>query len=357
VQAGSATPTYDAKGNLTYDGSTGYGYSSENMLIGMWGGLSYQYDPLGRWVALGTTGAPTRVSYDSSGALPEIVSEHDWQGNITRRHVFGPGTDEPLVTYEGAGASDRRFLHADERGSIVATTDSSGNATAVNRYDEYGVPASTNTGRFQYTGQPWIPEAGLYYYRARMYNPALGRFLQADPIAYGDGMNAYAYVGNNPVNRTHPIGLCQNGTNLFHNRMTFDGNTGALKSNVVTPLGFFCFDTVDANLLAAGAEREAAKAANTRVGGAEDKRCVRKPYSDFFGANGMPASVVAYRRSSDPTMLLGLTALESGWGRSHQATTQQTRSARPQAAMPRAASPTPPKPQLGRGGTRSGVRG
>ena len=50
----------------------------------------------------------------------------------------GPGSDEPLVWYEGTGTSDRRFLVADERGSIVAVTDSAGAALAINRYDEYG---------------------------------------------------------------------------------------------------------------------------------------------------------------------------------------------------------------------------
>lgn len=103
-------------------------------------------------------------------------------GGVTRRYVHGPGTDEPLVWYEGSGTVDRRFLHADERGSIVAVSDNAGNVTAINRYDEYGKPQGTLTARFGYTGQAWLPEIGLYYYKARMYDPALGRFMQTDPI-------------------------------------------------------------------------------------------------------------------------------------------------------------------------------
>ncbi len=127
---------------------------------------------------------------------------------MLRRYVHGPGSDEPLVWYEGSGTSDRRFLHADERGSVVAVTNSSGTTPNVNGYNEYGIPSSGNTGRFQYTGQTWLPELGMYYYKARIYSPTLGRFMQTDPAGYAAGMNLYDYVGGDPVNRTDPSGLC-----------------------------------------------------------------------------------------------------------------------------------------------------
>ena len=61
---------------------------------------------------------------------------------MARRYVHGPGVDEPLVWYEGSGTGDRRWLHADERGSMIAVSDGSGNIVArVNRYDEYGIAA------------------------------------------------------------------------------------------------------------------------------------------------------------------------------------------------------------------------
>lgn len=135
---------------------------------------------------------------------------------MLRRYVPGPGVDEPLVWYEGSGTGDRRWLHADERGSVIAVSDGAGTALAINRYDEYGIPQSGNAGRFQYTGQAWLPELGMYYYKARMYSPTLSRFLQTDPIGYGDGLNWYNYVSGDPINRTDPSGQCSfSWTNLY----------------------------------------------------------------------------------------------------------------------------------------------
>jgi RHS repeat-associated protein len=107
-----------------------------------------------------------------------------------------------------ADANATYYYHFDGLGSVVALTDGSGDAVQLYEYSIFGeVSASdpNHPNRFLFTGREFDSETGLYYYRARYYNPYIGRFLQTDPA--GDGMNRYAYCANSPVNWLDPSGL------------------------------------------------------------------------------------------------------------------------------------------------------
>jgi RHS repeat-associated protein len=199
-----AAYAYDGRGNMTSDGANSYTYDIENRLLTASAptSVALSYDPLGRLQQTMVGTVPTQYIYDGVN----LVAEYDGSNNVLRRYVHGPGTDDPIVWYEGATLATRNYLHADERGSVIATTDNSGAGT-IYTYGPYGEPTPSWTGaRFRFTGQTAIPEAHLYYYKARIYSPTLGRFLQTDPVGSKDDLNLYAYVGNDPLDKSDPTG-------------------------------------------------------------------------------------------------------------------------------------------------------
>ena len=207
---GGTSWTYDANGNLTSDGVRTFNYDPENRLLAESGPvtMALAYDPTGRLEQSVINGTTTNFLYDGKA----LVAEYNSSGAVLRRYVHGPQVDNPLVWFEGASVSstDANYLIADRQGSVAGISNASGAITANYTYDAYGSPgawgAVGTVSRFRYTGQIILPEAKLYFYKARLYDPAAGKFLQTDPVGDKDDLNLYAYVRGDPVNREDPEG-------------------------------------------------------------------------------------------------------------------------------------------------------
>ena len=210
------TYTYDSNGNtltkVTSSGTTTFGWDYENRLTsvtlpGTGGTLAFKYDGLGRRVekafTQGSTTTTTNYLYDGNNA----VSDVDQNGNVLARYVATQNIDEPLAELQSSTTS---FYSQDGLGSVTSLTTSAGGLGNTYTYDSFGkLTASTGSAvnRFQYTGREADLETGLYFYRARYYDPSAGRFLSEDPIRFAAGSDFYKYVNNLPANNSDPSGL------------------------------------------------------------------------------------------------------------------------------------------------------
>ncbi len=201
---GGVSYSYNNNGCLTGDGTWTFGFDMENHLTSANAtgvSVSYVYDGSHRQIQ--KTVGSTKTRYVYSGF--KRIADYDGTANtLQTRYVYGTSLDEALIAVSSGGTLT--YLHADETSSIVATTDASANVTNKNKYSVYGegTPAGTTFG---FTGQRFDSETGLYYCKMRYYSPKLGRFLQPDPIGYGDGLNMYSFGYNSPLNFGDPMGL------------------------------------------------------------------------------------------------------------------------------------------------------
>lgn len=159
--------------------------------------------PLGRRVQKGSSGGTTNYLYDGR----DIVEEVDNSGSVLARFTQSRNIDEPLAQLRSGITS---YYESDGLGSVSSLTNSSGTIAGTYTYDSFGnLSASTGTliNPLRYTAREFDSDAGLYYYRARYYDPTAGRFLSEDPIGLDAGINFYAYVDNSPPSYVDPSGL------------------------------------------------------------------------------------------------------------------------------------------------------
>jgi RHS repeat-associated protein len=165
--------------------------------------VSFKYDPFGRRIYKSSSSATSIYAYDGDNLIEETNS---W-GAAVARYAQTQNIDEPLAMLRSSTTS---YYHADGLGSITSLSNSAGSLPQAYQYDSFGKQTASSgslTNPFQYTARESDAETGLYYYRARYYDPTSGRFLSEDPISFRGGFNFYSYVLDDPLNWIDPFGL------------------------------------------------------------------------------------------------------------------------------------------------------
>ncbi len=198
-----------------------YSYDSQNRLVGYSSpttSATYAYDVLDRRIAKTVDGTVTAYVYDPWGldsTASDVLLDFE-AGALTKRWLHGPQVDEPLgfEAYSGNTAGGTGTAHevfADRLGSVIEVVEAAtGTVVSRQRFDSFGLRTATGPllQRYGFTGREHDAESGLIYYRARAYDPAVGMFLQRDPIGFAAGdLNLYAYTWNDPYNWKDPSGL------------------------------------------------------------------------------------------------------------------------------------------------------
>jgi RHS repeat-associated protein len=171
-----------------------------------WQEIAYKHDVAGRRVEKKVDGYSTRYVHDGG----HVIAEYDGNNNLLRKYIYGPGIDQPVSMIEVADANATYYYHFDALGSVVALSDSAGDTVQTYQYSVYGevaVEDANHPNPYMFAGVRYDIEIGLYYNRARYYNPFMGRFLQRDPVGCQVAMNLYKYCMNNPLNMVDPLGL------------------------------------------------------------------------------------------------------------------------------------------------------
>jgi len=174
----------------------------------------YAYDALGRRTRIVTGATTNHLVYDGI----HVAAEVDASGILKWSYTYGPGIDNILAMTDHETGSTYYFL-TDHIGTVHGVVDGTGSIVESYTYDAWGrvlgvydgdgVPLEESAigNRFLFQGREYSWETGLYYFRARWYDPITGRWLSKDPIGISGGLNQYVAFNNNPVNFVDPDGL------------------------------------------------------------------------------------------------------------------------------------------------------
>jgi RHS repeat-associated protein len=208
----SASYTYDYDGNTTSKtdamGTTNYSWNYENRLTqvtlpGTSGTVTFQYDPFGRRIEKISPITTSIFAYDGNNLVQTVNAT----GGLVAHYAQTRNIDEPLARQQGSSTD---YYEADGLGSVTSLSTTAGVLANTYTYDAFGnVTSSTGsvTNFLEYTGREFDKETGLYYYRARYYDPSAGRFFSEDPIRFIGGLNFYRYAGDEPTDLSDPFGL------------------------------------------------------------------------------------------------------------------------------------------------------
>ena len=213
TRAGTTTYSYDANGNMLLGDGRIMTYDHENRLSTVrknGAATTFVYDGDGGRVKKTVTSGSTTVTTTYIGKL------YVCEGTSCSRLIYAGNQRIALVPMPPSGRTAApSYFHPDHLGSTGVLTNAQGVAEEHNSYRPYG-QLHTHTGTadvaYKYTGQERDPSTGLYFYNARYYDPALGRFISPDTIVesplHPQTLNRYAYAGNNPVLYNDPSGHC-----------------------------------------------------------------------------------------------------------------------------------------------------
>ncbi len=208
----NASYTYDSNGNtltkVVSSNTTTYAWDYENRLTsvtlpGSGGTVTFKYDPMGRRIEKVSPTTTSIFAYDGDNLIEETNSS----GVAVARYSQTENVDEPLAMLRSSATS---YYHADGLGSVTSLSNATGTLANTYTYDSFGnLTATTGTlsNPFRYTAREFDNETGLYFFRARYFDPQVGKFISEDPIGFSGDINVYRYSFNSPVNLDDPSGL------------------------------------------------------------------------------------------------------------------------------------------------------